>query len=672
MGYSYNMNFITTGHKFPYPYYIGVMTALKAHRGKVILWYLEEPDSDYFKLLKKQPKLIFKKTPLDRQFFQRYPVWNALDEHSKIVTMFDYLAWYTVSKNGGIIMGLDSLTLLDFQDLACGYEMVVPRDYWGVEDSYAMHGVTVRKGSKLAKQIFTDIQEVLEGHEIEGRHKVFDDQGKLVWGGMGIIPYLNNIYNNINKVKVVDPGVLCGINVGWKTEGFYVYKDKDLLNVDTRTIPLYASSSDKFRTIDESFVANTNSLYSKLVKNILTEREWNPFNLLLSSHMKYRFHIPGLVHLPVSERYMGCAYTQKIVKLCKMLLSLGHEVYVYGCEGSDVPCTEFIQTHSLNDLRDEWGEGDNRYELGYDWHNKGFKHDFNDERTQTTKKFYAECISEIRKRKNDDDFLLIMQGYYHKPIDDAVGLFLTCEPGIGYKGSYSKYKAFESAHLQSYSYGQKNPTATINGNFYDRVIPNYFDPKDFTFQEKKGDYYLYLGRLIQRKGVEIASLAVEAIGGRLVIAGQGANSWDPKKHRLVTDEFTIEGKHIDFVGYAGPEDRDKLYGGAIATFVPTLYLEPFGGTNVESQLCGTPVITTDFGVFPETVVQGVTGYRCNTLKDFVKATQDVKKLKPKRIRKHAERYLMDNVKWEFQKWFEDLYDVYESAIDPTKKGWSRL
>jgi len=374
---------------------------------------------------------------------------------------------------------------------------------------------------------------------------------------------------------------------------------------------------------------------------------------------KYRFHLLGLVHLPVSERYMGCAFTQKIVKLSKMLLSLGHEVYLYGSEGSDAPCTKFIQTHTLKDIRDAWGEGDNRFEIGYDWHAKGFKHDFNSQRTPTTLKYYESAIKAINKNKKPDDFLLLSMGQYQKPIANDVNLYLTCEPGIGYRGSYARFRAFESAYLMNFTYGAENDKASINGNYYDRVIPNYFDPKDFEFSSKKGDYYLYIGRMIQRKGVWTAIKATQAIGAKLILAGQA----DP--------EIDIKSlpSHCKFVGYVEPKERTKLMKNAIATFVPTIYLEAFGGVNVESQLCGTPVITTNFGVFPETVVQGVTGYRCDTLNDFVRATRDVKKLDPKTIRKHAERYLMDNVKYEFQKWFDDLYQLYLSATKPGTPGW---
>lgn len=372
-----------------------------------------------------------------------------------------------------------------------------------------------------------------------------------------------------------------------------------------------------------------------------------------------RFHILGLVHLPVSKVFQACAFTTKIWRLSKMLLSLGHETFVYGCESSDVPCTEFIQTHSLRDIQQEWGNGDNRHPLlKYDWRRLGFRHDFNAPRTPTTHKYNLVAAQAINERKHNNDFLLVMQGVYQKPVADAVNLFLTCEPGIGYRGSYSRFRAFESAYLMNFTYGSENPGKCINGNYYDRVIPNYFDAKDFPFQPEKGDYFLYIGRMIVRKGVYTAVKTCDIIGAKLKLAGQG--------------ELKIDSPNCEFVGYVGPEERAELMGRARAVFVPTLYLEAFGGVAVEAQLCGTPAITTNFACFVETVKQGLTGYRCDTLQDFVDAARSVDNLNPHTIRQHAERYLMKNVKWEFQKWFDDLYHLYESARDNTKKGWHRV
>jgi glycosyltransferase involved in cell wall biosynthesis len=361
---------------------------------------------------------------------------------------------------------------------------------------------------------------------------------------------------------------------------------------------------------------------------------------------------------------MGCAFTQKIVKMSKMLLSLGHEVILYGAEGSDAPCTEFVQTHTLSDIRQEWGDGDNRFDIGYNWHESGFRHDFNMQKKPVTLKFYDAASKHITKVKRPDDFLLLMQGTYHRPVAQEANLYLTCEPGIGYRGSYCNFRAFESAYLMNFTLGSASPFKSVDGAYYWRVIPNYFEEKDFPFQEKKEDYYFFIGRMIKRKGVMTAVRATEAIGAKLILAGQT----DPEI------KINTLPSHCEFIGYVGPEKRAELMGKAKAVFVPTVYLEAFGGVNVEAQLCGTPVITTNFGVFPETVIHGKTGFRCDTMQDFVDAAEAVGDLDPLEIRQHAERYLTDNVRWEFQKWWDDLYRVYESIGKPkgTSWGWNYL
>jgi len=371
------------------------------------------------------------------------------------------------------------------------------------------------------------------------------------------------------------------------------------------------------------------------------------------------FHLLGLAHVPVSEEYGACAFTQKIVKMSKMLLDLGHTVYLYGSEGSDAPCTEFIQTHSLKDIRDTWGSGDNRFDIGYDWKNNEFRHDFNSKRTECTLKYYAKAVLEINKRKKDDHFLMLTQGSYQKTIADLVGLYLTIEPGIGYRGSYCKFRAFESSYLQNFTYGSEHPRESINGNYYDRVIPNYWDGKDFPkdkIAKKKEDYFLYFGRQIARKGINTAILACDAAGVKLKIGGQG--------------KYPTKSKNVEFTGYADPKKRFELMTNAKAVFVPTIYLEAFGGVSIEAMLSGTPVITTNFAVFPETVTEAV-GIRCNTLADFVRAIKEVEKFDPMKVRKSAEKYLLESVRIEFNDWFRDLYYLYESTISK-KKGWHRV
>lgn len=658
------VHFVNTGPVFPYAYYLGVISAFRAFGDRVKLWLVERPSRGYLDLLEDKIEIVG--YPYDVPVF---PMLKGRDGHSKRVATFDNCAWRMMAEQGGTLMGLDSFTLKSFHDLLeSDKQMLV-----GLDDPaganvktrwpFCMHGVTCRAGSCIAQVIYEDSTKALHGECPVGEHMAIVG-GRLRFGGAGIIPFLNHALESLEELSIAEFGLLGGYHRGNPIPELYIWQeDAELLHPDCRTIPLYATSrSAAFGEITEDAMSTSNALLPRLVRKTLAENEWHPSKEQEPKHLdtvrRHRFHLLGLVHLPVSEIFMGCAFTQKIVKMSKMLLSLGHEVFLYGAESSDAPCSEFVQTHLLSEIRQEWGSGDNRFEIGYDWKSEGFRHDFNKSPAEVTQRYYRACIDEINERKRADDFLLLMQGVYQRPVAQGVNLWLTCEPGIGYRGSYARFRAFESAYLQNFTYGSEHPKQSINGHYYDRVIPNYFDAKDFPVNlGARDNYFFFIGRLITRKGIHTAIKTCEAIGAKLKVAGQG---------ECPTSDL------VEFVGYVEPDQRAELMGHARAVFVPTLYLEAFGGVAVEAMLTGTPVLTTNFGVFASTVLDCVTGFRCNTLDDFVWGAQHVDGLDHATIRRHAERYLMSNVQWEFQRWFHDLYDLYESAMDDRMKGWHRI
>jgi glycosyltransferase involved in cell wall biosynthesis len=388
---------------------------------------------------------------------------------------------------------------------------------------------------------------------------------------------------------------------------------------------------------------------------------------------KFKFHLLGLAHLPTSKEYNACAFTQKNIKLSKMLLDKGHKVIIYGAKtkaGQQPECSEFVETHTIDDIANDYGDGNCNFEIGYDWKSGEFRNDINVQKKLSTLKYYQNCIKEIQKRKKEDDFLLITLGVYQKPISQACNLILTCEPGIGYRGSYCQYRAFESSYIQNFTYGSENPFKSINGNYYDRVIPNYFDEEDVEYGEGLGEYYLYIGRMIFRKGVTIAAKVCEHLNKKLILVGQGGKI---DKNGIFRGEgFSLSPGNWEYLGYADFEKRKKIFSNAIATFVPTIYLEPFAGTHIESMLSGTPVITSNFGVFPGTVINGINGFRCDVLQDYVNAAINCKKLNRKKVRKTAEQYLSKNVANLYEKWFKELYHLYESKKNPKLQAWNRL
>jgi len=101
---------------------------------------------------------------------------------------------------------------------------------------------------------------------------------------------------------------------------------------------------------------------------------------------------------------------------------------------------------------------------------------------------------------------------------------------------------------------------------------------------------------------------------------------------------------------------------ARALFLPTLYLEPFGYVVIEANMSGTPVITTSFGAFPETVKDGYNGFKCWTHREFVEAAQHIGMIKPRNCLKWAMQYTLDKTAPMYKRYFTRILDL-------TGKGW---
>lgn len=359
----------------------------------------------------------------------------------------------------------------------------------------------------------------------------------------------------------------------------------------------------------------------------------------------FRFHIPAIPHTITNKTYVSCAYTQKVLKLCKMLTQAGHTVYHYGCEGSDVVATECVEVVSQDEQSMYYGDQDD--------FTQQYRFDQHDNYHQT---FYQRTAQEIQCRLQPRDFVLCAWGYGHKPIVDKLqGECIVVESGIGYPDTWAPYRVFESYYWQGWCYGKEQRS---NGAAYDTVIPNFFDPLDFTYTNEihTEPYMLYLGRLVERKGVAIAAQACRQAGFKLVVAGQG----------LLPDVGLVENQYLQFVGFADQEKRRALLAGAQAVLCPTQYLEPFGGVAVEAMFSGTPVVASDWGAFTETVLPGITGYRCSTLDQFVSALHLTHLIDRGSCRKWAmENYSLGVVAGKYVDYFTSLYGLWGS-------GWSEV
>lgn len=352
---------------------------------------------------------------------------------------------------------------------------------------------------------------------------------------------------------------------------------------------------------------------------------------------KFRFHVLAVPHTVTRKDYSACAYTQKALKFCHMMHKRGHTIFHYGHVDSQVECTENVGITDNELFQKTYGH--------YDWKKELFKHHTTDLCNRT---FNERAIAEINKRKQPLDFLLMFWGVGHLTIAKAFPDLISVEPGIGcYNTPSAQFNIYESYAVMNYIYGQEK----WSPRWYDAVIPNYFDVKDFEFTPRPGDYFVYLGRIIESKGIGIAADIAKAVGIPLKVAGQGDFSKEVGYEKP---------DHVEIVGYVEPHERNALLKGARALLAPTHYNEPFGGVSVEAMLCGTPVISSDWGGFSDNNLHGITGYRCRTMEQFIWAAKNVHRLDRRLCRQWAENnFSLERIAPMYEEYFGMLLPVFK-------------
>ena len=191
------------------------------------------------------------------------------------------------------------------------------------------------------------------------------------------------------------------------------------------------------------------------------------------------------------------------------------------------------------------------------------------------------------------------------------------------------FRAYDDiGHYVAISDADRHPDLT-----YAATIHHGIDLAPFCFQDRPGEYLLFLGRIHPDKGTHRAIEVARRAGLPLVIAGivQDADYF----RELVQPHLGAPG--ISYVGPVGPVERDALLGGAAALLHLISFAEPFGLSVVESLATGTPVIAYPLGSMPEIIRSGRTGFLVHDIAGAVEAVGRVGSLSRRHCRDDVEQ-----------------------------------
>lgn len=356
---------------------------------------------------------------------------------------------------------------------------------------------------------------------------------------------------------------------------------------------------------------------------------------------KPTLHLIGIFHTIHNQDYSHCAFTGKALRFSKMMQAQGYSVVEYANEGSASAAHEKVTMLTRDELQsfvgDKQGEttfhGDTAH-IGSPWHAE----------------FETRLLPALRARLDRRDIICHPFGGAHEQVVSAFPNHVHLETGIGYPNLLKhSFKIFESYAWLHFHCGREDR----HGSDYEWVIPNYFELDDWAPRYEPGKYIAFMGRLISAKGIDTVFDIAKRINIPVKIAGQGDPT--PWKH-----------PNIEYVGALKGRERSEFLRNAICVLMPTEFVEPFGGVAIEAMLCGTPVISRDFGAFTETIRQGFNGYRCHVLRQWLGAINAVQKLDRKAIADAARaRYSLQTCGQEYAAVLRQIDELHD-------EGWYTL
>ncbi|MBU4267415.1 MAG: glycosyltransferase family 4 protein [Acidobacteria bacterium] len=262
-----------------------------------------------------------------------------------------------------------------------------------------------------------------------------------------------------------------------------------------------------------------------------------------------------------------------------------------------------------------------------------------------------ECLHISNLMEQADQFDLIHNNFDFLPLSYSRLIktpMVTTIHGFSSPKIIPVYKKYNSTgHYVSISNSDRSSELDYAATVYNGINTN-----EFILSHEPEDYLLFFGRIHPHKGVYESIQIAKKSKRKLIISGliQDQEYFDNKVKPFINNNDIV------YVGNSGPDERNRLLGGAIALLHPISFEEPFGLSVVEAMLCGTPVIAFNRGSMPELILDRKTGFVVNTIEEALDAVNNIKSINREYCRNWA------TSKFSRQKMIEGYLDVYTKIL----------
>jgi len=176
---------------------------------------------------------------------------------------------------------------------------------------------------------------------------------------------------------------------------------------------------------------------------------------------------------------------------------------------------------------------------------------------------------------------------------------------------------------------------------------------------KKGDYFLYYGRLSYEKGLKtLLNAWINLKNLKLKIAGNG-----PLKE-FVQKEVALN-SNIEYLGFQTGEELNKIISNASFIIVPSEWYENNPMTIIEAYSLGKPVVGAEIGGIPEIVKHNKTGFlfepkNSRELEKYVSMANDLDENQYYLFSKNARKFSEENFNKEAH--YNKLIKIFENLV----------